>query len=321
MGRAPCCEKVGLKQGRWTAEEDDILTKYIAQHGEGSWRSLPKNAGLLRCGKSCRLRWLNYLSDGVKRGNFSKEEDNLIVKLHATLGSRWSVIASYLPGRIDNEIKNYWKAHLSRQIYNFRHVYTAFSGTTVTIDVSKLSATTKRRGGKAPRSSMKMQSMPEPTKSKEGSSPVDTISTTSSQADPDRDQQPINNMTCGVLCSKEAMVMDPVDQNGMVLLMGTNCSDDSVNQIRGFEEESEMEALLSCIDTDMAASVLTGIEQGGHSPQVEDLLDMDWEGFASHLWDQPSQSDLLKTAEPQAMTSSELDELESFVSWLLSDDT
>ncbi|KAF7052546.1 hypothetical protein CFC21_060630 [Triticum aestivum] len=320
MGRAPCCEKVALKQGRWTAEEDDILTKYIAQHGEGSWRSLPKNAGLLRCGKSCRLRWLNYLSDGVKRGNFSKEEDNLIVKLHATLGSRWSVIASYLPGRTDNEIKNYWNAHLSRQIYNFRHVYAAFSGITVTIDVNKFSATTKRRGGKALRSSTKMQPMPEPTKSKEGSSPVDTISTTSSQADPDRDQQPINHMTCGVLCSEEAMVMDPVDQNGMVLLMGTNCSDDSVNRVGVFEEESQMEALLSCIGNDMAASVLTGIEQGCHSPRVEDLLDMDWEGFASHLWDQPSQSDLLKTAEPQAMTGSESDELESFISWILSDD-
>ncbi|XP_037432603.1 myb-related protein P-like [Triticum dicoccoides] len=320
MGRAPCCEKVGLKQGRWTAEEDDILTKYIAKHGEGSWRSLPKNAGLLRCGKSCRLRWLNYLSDGVKRGNFSKEEDNLIVKLHATLGSRWSVIASYLPGRTDNEIKNYWNAHLSRQIYIFRHVYAAFSGTTVTIDVNKLSATAKRRGGKAPRSSTKMQPMPEHTKSKEGSSLVDTISTTSSKADPDRDQQPTNNMTCGVPCSEEAMVMDPIDQNGMVLLKGPICTNGSVNQIGVLEEESEMEALLSCIDDDMPASVLTGIEQGGHSPRVEDLLDMDWKGFASHLWDQPSQSDLLKTDVPHAMTGFESDELESFVSWLLSDD-
>jgi myb proto-oncogene protein len=45
--------------------------------------------GLLRCGKSCRLRWINYLRDGVKRGNISKEEDDLIVKLHATLGNRY----------------------------------------------------------------------------------------------------------------------------------------------------------------------------------------------------------------------------------------
>ncbi|PPD93700.1 hypothetical protein GOBAR_DD09345 [Gossypium barbadense] len=88
MGRAPCCEKVGLKKGRWTAEEDVLLTKYIQANGEGSWRSLPKNAGLLRCGKSCRLRWINYLRADLKRGNFTSQEEEVIINLHATLGNR-----------------------------------------------------------------------------------------------------------------------------------------------------------------------------------------------------------------------------------------
>ncbi|KAK2990278.1 hypothetical protein RJ640_014730 [Escallonia rubra] len=44
MGRAPCCEKVGLNRGRWTAEEDEKLMKYIQANGEGSWRSITKNA-------------------------------------------------------------------------------------------------------------------------------------------------------------------------------------------------------------------------------------------------------------------------------------
>ncbi|EEF47291.1 r2r3-myb transcription factor, putative [Ricinus communis] len=88
MGRAPCCEKIGLNRGRWTAEEDDKLIKYIQANGEGSWRSLPKNAGLLRCGKSCRLRWINYLRKDLKRGNISAEEEEIIFKLHASLGNR-----------------------------------------------------------------------------------------------------------------------------------------------------------------------------------------------------------------------------------------
>ncbi|KAK3162612.1 hypothetical protein QOZ80_1BG0091550 [Eleusine coracana subsp. coracana] len=116
MGRSPCCEKAHTNKGAWTKEEDQRLIAYIKAHGEGCWRSLPKAAGLLRCGKSCRLRWMNYLRPDLKRGNFTDDDDELIIKLHALLGNKWSLIAGQLPGRTDNEIKNYWNTHIKRKL-------------------------------------------------------------------------------------------------------------------------------------------------------------------------------------------------------------
>ncbi|KAK9060123.1 hypothetical protein SSX86_020827 [Deinandra increscens subsp. villosa] len=105
-----------MKKGPWTPEEDRKLLSYVQQFGHGSWRSLPAKAGLKRCGKSCRLRWTNYLRPDIKRGKFSLEEERTIIQLHALLGNRWSAIASHLPRRTDNEIKNYWNSHIKKRM-------------------------------------------------------------------------------------------------------------------------------------------------------------------------------------------------------------
>lgn len=115
MGRSPCPPKEALNRGAWTAMEDMILSEYIRVHGSGGWKDISKRAGLKRCAKSCRLRWLNYLRPDIKRGNISPEEEELIVRLHRLLGNRWSLIAGRLPGRTDNEIKNYWNTHMSKK--------------------------------------------------------------------------------------------------------------------------------------------------------------------------------------------------------------
>ncbi|KAL2320539.1 hypothetical protein Fmac_029508 [Flemingia macrophylla] len=120
MGRPPCCDKVGIKKGPWTPEEDIILVSYIQEHGPGNWRSVPTNTGLSRCSKSCRLRWTNYLRPGIKRGNFTPHEEGMIIHLQALLGNKWAAIASYLPQRTDNDIKNYWNTHLKKKLKKFQ---------------------------------------------------------------------------------------------------------------------------------------------------------------------------------------------------------
>uniref|UniRef100_A0ACD5X6T6 Uncharacterized protein n=1 Tax=Avena sativa TaxID=4498 RepID=A0ACD5X6T6_AVESA len=149
MGRPPCCDNggAGVKKGPWTPEEDIVLVSYIQQHGPGNWRSVPENTGLMRCSKSCRLRWTNYLRPGIKRGNFTPHEEGIIIHLQALLGNKWAAIASYLPQRTDNDIKNYWNTHLKKKVKRLQQQThpadrSSFQQQTTTVDNAAAETTT-----------------------------------------------------------------------------------------------------------------------------------------------------------------------------------
>ncbi|XP_049401373.1 transcription factor MYB1-like [Solanum stenotomum] len=112
----PMCASLGVRKGSWTEQEDFLLRKCIQIYGEGKWHLVPARAGLNRCRKSCRLRWLNYLRPHIKRGDFAPDEVDLILRLHKLLGNRWSLIAGRLPGRTANDVKNYWNTHFQKKL-------------------------------------------------------------------------------------------------------------------------------------------------------------------------------------------------------------
>ncbi|THF95825.1 hypothetical protein TEA_000988 [Camellia sinensis var. sinensis] len=134
-------------KGAWTSEEDRKLTQYIEVHGAKKWKTVATKSGLNRCGKSCRLRWLNYLRPNIKRGNISDEEEDLIVRLHKLLGNRWSLIAGRLPGRTDNEIKNYWNSHLNKKINKGKTTSTSTAQERTTPEAAAGVSEVEREGG------------------------------------------------------------------------------------------------------------------------------------------------------------------------------
>ncbi|KAA0038489.1 hypothetical protein IC582_006833 [Cucumis melo] len=130
------------RKGLWSPDEDQRLRNYILNYGHGCWSSLPSKAGLERNGKSCRLRWINYLRPGLKRGMFSQQEQQTILSLHHMLGNKWSQIAQHLPGRTDNEVKNLWHSYLKKKLDKQQQKQPSYSSTNSTTSDSADSSTT-----------------------------------------------------------------------------------------------------------------------------------------------------------------------------------
>ncbi|KAM7472052.1 hypothetical protein LguiA_010235 [Lonicera macranthoides] len=115
-GRRRVYDEMGeIKKGPWKAEEDEVLINHVKKYGPRDWSSIRSKGLLQRTGKSCRLRWVNKLHPNLKNGvKFSAEEERIVIELQAQFGNKWARIATYLPGRTDNDVKNFWSSRQKR---------------------------------------------------------------------------------------------------------------------------------------------------------------------------------------------------------------
>ncbi|QCD85485.1 myb proto-oncogene protein [Vigna unguiculata] len=108
-------ERGYVKKGPWSREEDEVLLRHVQKYGPREWSSIRSKGLLPRTGKSCRLRWVNKLRPNLKTGcKFSAEEERLVMEMQAQFGNKWAKIATYLPGRTDNDVKNFWSSRRKR---------------------------------------------------------------------------------------------------------------------------------------------------------------------------------------------------------------
>ena len=127
---APVSANERVSTRPWTKSEDDRLNDLIAKFGAKRWSFI---AGHMpqRKGKQCRDRYLNHLRPGIKTGEWSREEEKVLVEGHKILGSKWSALAKLLVGRPENAIKNHWHATMRCKWTN-RHMDAHLDGSTLT---------------------------------------------------------------------------------------------------------------------------------------------------------------------------------------------
>ena len=97
-------EKCRKTRKIWTHAEDTKLLALIEKYGM-KWTDIGREIGG-RTGKQVRDRYLNNLRSDLTNTPWTPEEDELLKSLYYILGSKWCVVAIYLPGRSEAQVKN-----------------------------------------------------------------------------------------------------------------------------------------------------------------------------------------------------------------------
>ena len=107
----------GLRKGPWTKEEDDALRRGVETLGAKSWASIAESFMMsLRSGPQCLHRWQSALMPGLRKGPWTKEEDDAIITGRESGLSKWSDIAKLVPGRTGKQCRERWLIHLDPSV-------------------------------------------------------------------------------------------------------------------------------------------------------------------------------------------------------------
>ena len=97
--------EIKIPHRRFTEQEDKLLIEAIAKYGSSNWNVIAKLVPN-RNSRQCYERWANYLSPFIKRDEWTKEEDEILLKKSEEFNYKWTKVQAFLPGRTVSNLKS-----------------------------------------------------------------------------------------------------------------------------------------------------------------------------------------------------------------------